>query len=123
MGWQPVSPSSVDSALAETAGVQAGAFLIDAIQAEVDGALIDPVQVLLDPHSPTRAVYAITAVAGPLRNYLATAWGSSGHVANKQIVAHGTIEESRQAAVDLITERLAGTGSPRRYEKIGCFSS
>lgn len=122
MSWQSAAGSAIDAAQAERAGAQAGAFLAQAIRAEVDGARIDPIQVLLDPGSPAGAVYAVAAVAGPLRNYLATAWGGAGHVASKQIVAHGTIEECRRAAQEVIRQRASGHGSPRAYILIGTWS-
>ena len=46
MGWQPVPAEHVDPAAAESAAVQAGMFLIEAIRSEVDGTHIDPIQVL-----------------------------------------------------------------------------
>jgi hypothetical protein len=122
MGWLAASGSGVDAEQAARAGTQAGTFLAEAIHAEVDGAQIDPIQVLMDPGSPAQAVYAVTAVAGPLRNYLATAWGGSEHVASKEIVAHGTIEECRQAVQDVVGQRTSGHGSPRTYVLIGTWS-
>ena len=122
MGWQPADVVGIDPDLATSAGTQAGTFLTEAIHAEVDGARIDPIQVLMDPSSAGSAVYAVTAVVGPLRCYLATAWGRAGHVTSKQIVSHGSIEESRQAATDLVQQRLSGHGSPRTYVQIGVFT-
>jgi hypothetical protein len=122
MTWQAAAGSGVDAAQAERAGTQAGTFLARAIHAEVDGARIDSVQILMNATASTHAVYGVTAVAGPLRNYVATAWGGAGRVASKEIVAHGTIEECRVVAQALIRERSTGHGSTRAYTLIGAWS-
>jgi hypothetical protein len=121
MAWQPNTESTVDMAQAETAGRQAGEYLICAVHAAVDGARIGPVQVLMDPQSSGKAVYAVAIVEGPLRGYLATAWGRAGHVANKQIVSHPNPVEAGQALSAIVRQHLAGQGSDRTYVQIGVF--
>jgi hypothetical protein len=121
MGWQPAPGSSAGADEEARAGVQAGMFLIQAVHDEVDGAVLDPVEVLMDSQSPDMAVYALAAVQGPLRAYLATAWGRAEHVAAKQIVSYPSIEQARQALGTVRAQRLAGHGSDRSYVEIGTY--
>jgi hypothetical protein len=121
MGWQPAPDSGVDADEAARAGVQAGTFLSQVVHGEIDGAVLDPVEVLLDPRSPGMAVYALSAVQGPLRAYLATAWGRAEHVATKQIVSYPSIEQARQALGTVRAHRMAGHGSDRTYIPVGTF--
>jgi hypothetical protein len=121
MGWQPVPDSGVGPDEAARAGMQAGTFLVQTVHGEVDKAVLDPVEVLMDPHSPGMAVYALSAVQGPLRAYLATAWGRAEHVAAKQIVSYPSIEQARQALGTVRAQRMAGHGSDRSYVAIGTY--
>lgn len=121
MGWQPRAGSDVEAAAAARAGTQAGTFLAQAVRDEVDGAVLDPVEVLMDPRSPEMAIYALVAVQGPLRAYLATAWGRAEQVANRHIVSYPGIDQARQALQTVRAQRLAGQGSERRYVPIGAF--
>lgn len=121
MDWYPASTGGIDAAQAETAGTQAAQFLIEAVHAEVDGAQIDPVQVLMDAHSPGQAIYAAATVTGPLRAYLVTAWGRAGHVAGKQIVSYPSSGEAQQALSDTIHKHTTGQGSTRAYLPIGTY--
>jgi hypothetical protein len=122
MGWQPRTDGGVEAVAAERAGTQAGTFLTEAVHSEVDSAVLDPVEVLMDPHAPGMAVYAMAAVQGPLRAYLATAWGRAEHVASRHIVSYLGIDLAREALRSTRAERLAGQGSERRYEPIGIFT-
>ena len=121
MAWQGSVAAGIDQELAASAGTQAGTFLIAAVKAEVDDATIGPIAVLMDPHSPGPAVYAVATVVGPLRAYLATAWGRAGHVAAKQIVSHPTLSDAQAAEDTLVRQRLAGLGSERTYLQIGRY--
>jgi hypothetical protein len=121
MAWQGSAVAGIDQELAASAGTQAGTFLIAAVKAEVDDATIGPIAVLMDPHSPGQAVYAVATVVGPLRAYLATAWGRAGHVSGKQIVSHPTLAEAQAAEDTLVQQRLTGQSSERTYMQIGTY--
>lgn len=121
MSWQQTSDGGLDGAQASAIGSQAGAFLITTVRAEVDGARMDPIDVLISANHSS--VYAVAAMQGPLRAYLATAWGTAGHASGKKIVSYPSLAEARTAAAELIQQHLAGQGSALPYMRLGRYTT
>ncbi len=94
----PATPESVR---------QAAAFLAAAVRAEVDNARIGAVRVL--GSTDGGHVYAGAVVTGPLRVYVATAWGAAGHASGKKIVSYPDAAAA-QAALDATLARQATQG-------------
>ena len=86
---------------------QAAAFLTHAVHGEVDGAQVGPVRVL--GSGDGQHVYAAAVVRGPLRSYLATAWGAAGSVNRKEIVSYPD-PAAAQAALDAVVARQQRQG-------------
>jgi hypothetical protein len=91
---------------------QATAFLSASVHAEVDNARLGVVRVL--GTADGSHVYAGTVVTGPLRAYVATAWGPAGHVTGKKIVSYAD-EAAAQAALDATLAHQTAQG----YELLG----
>lgn len=86
---------------------QVAAFLAAAVHAEVDNARMSAVRVLgTDDGSH---VYAGAVVTGPLRAYVATAWGAAGHASGKKIVSYPDATAA-QAALDAALAHQATQG-------------
>ncbi len=86
---------------------QAATFLTHAVHSEVDGAQVGPVRVLRSDDG--QHVYAAAVVHGPLRAYLATAWGAAGGVSRKEIVSYPD-PAAAQAALDAAVARQQRQG-------------
>lgn len=92
---------------AEGMARQAASFLAATVHDEIDGARVGSTRILL---SDDRAnVYAGAVVSGPLRIYVATAWGASGHAAHKHIVSYPDAAAA-QAALDATLSRQQAQG-------------
>lgn len=86
---------------------QAAAFLAQAVHAEVDAAQVGPVRVL---HAGDGSrVYAVALVRGPLRSYVATAWGPAGSAGHRGIVSYPD-PAAAQAALDAVVARQQRQG-------------
>jgi len=123
MSWQPAATAS--SALPDAAAeaTAAAAFLVGAVHADVDGAGIGPVTVLAKETvgGPT-ALYAVAVVQGPLRAYLATAWGPVGRVHGKRIVSYPTPSAAQDAFAALLAGRTAPIGGQGSYHVLGLYT-
>lgn len=86
---------------------QAAAFLGASVHDEVDDARIGVVRVL--GTADGSRVYAGALVTGPLRSYVATAWGPAGHITSKKIVSYGDAAAA-QAALDATLARETAQG-------------
>lgn len=91
---------------------QAADFLRARVHDEVDGAHVGSTRVLVSLDG--QHVYAGAVVAGPLRTYVATVWGASGHVTSKHIVSYADAAAA-QAALDATLERQRQQG----YQEAG----
>lgn len=120
MSWEQTATGGIEAAQANAIGEQAGEFLTTTIHAEVDGARIDPIDVLLSANHGS--IYAVAALQGPLRAYLATAWGTAGHASGKKIVSYPSLAEARAAAADVIQQHLGGKGGAQPYIQIGRYT-
>lgn len=121
MSWQQATEGDSGAGQTSVTGSQVGAFLTSSVHAEVDGAHIDPIDVLLSANGGS--VYAVAAVQGPLRAYLATAWGTAGHAGSKKIVSYPSLAEARAAAAEVVRQRLAGEGGGQQYAQIGRYTA
>ena len=86
---------------------QAASFLAQAVHAEVDAAQVGPVRVLQGGGGSR--VYAAAVVRGPLRSYVATAWGPAGSAGRKEIVSYPD-PAAAQTALDAVVARQQRQG-------------
>jgi hypothetical protein len=93
--WHPEAQTALDPATAAQIGRQAAAYLASAVHGEVNDAHVGLVRILASPDG--HRVYAAAAVRGPLRMYLATAWGPAGHTSRKEIASYPTLPEAEAA--------------------------
>jgi hypothetical protein len=115
----------------EASGGQGGAgavavavFLTKSVHDEVDGAQVGEVTVLSREAQPGphTALYALAVVRGPLRSYVATAWGPAGHPSGKRIVSYPTPQEAQAAFDVLVAQRTAHGGSQAGYRVAGTYT-
>lgn len=107
---QPDAPTGAEGMArqdAEGMARQAASFLASTVHDEVDDARVGPTRILLSGDGAN--VYAGAVVSGPLRIYVATAWGPSGHAGHKRIVSYPDTAAA-QAALDTILSRQQAQG-------------
>ncbi|HZS89518.1 MAG TPA: hypothetical protein VFE42_18765 [Chloroflexota bacterium] len=102
--WHAEAQTALDPATAAEIGYQAAAYLASAVHDEVDEAHVGQVRILVSPDGSR--IYAAAAVRGPLRMYLATAWGPAGHVSHKEIASYPTLPEAEAARDAALGHRM-----------------
>lgn len=96
-----------DGVATEQIARQAAAFLAAAVHGEVDDARVGATHVLAT--ADRGHVYAVAVAQGPLRSYVATAWGPAGNANLRGIVAYPDVAAA-QAAFDAALIRKARDG-------------
>jgi hypothetical protein len=118
MTWQPSGETS--RVAGDDVAIAAATYLIHAVHDEVDNAQVGPVTVL-GRAGEGGPLYAAAAVRGPLRAYLATAWGAAGAMHGKRIVSYHTPEAAEAALRDVLAERTAASGARDGYQVLGTY--
>jgi hypothetical protein len=103
--WHPEAQTALDPATAAQVGRQAAAYLASAVHDEVNEARVGQSRILASPDG--RRVYAAAAVQGPLRTYLATAWGPAGHISRKEIASYPSLPEAEAARDAALAHQMA----------------
>lgn len=95
---------------AEGIARQAASFLAATVHNEVDDAHVGSTRVLVSGDGAS--VYAGAVVSGPLRIYVATAWGPSGHAGHKRIVSYPDTSAAQTALDDILSRQQAQGYAP-----------